>query len=168
MFSALRQGSIVYILEKADKLVYRTAQVTSVSSPQFNPSSYVQGQFGGTINISVNDNGNSRDFGGLPPAENLVRYNNGMTVLSESRDAIISEVQSIVNNSESILDEGNLNYHRNNVKEGKAILAQLNPQFAKEQALDNEVKNLHNRVDGIDGKLDKLLALISSGGTNKH
>lgn len=166
MFSALRQGGIVYILEKANKkLACRTAQVTSVSSPQFNPANYAQGQFGGTINISVNDNGDSRDFGGLSPNDNLARYNNGAVIVSESREAIINEVQNLVANSESILDEDNLAYHRNVVVDGKEILASLNPQFAKEQALDKEVKNLHSRVDGIDGKLDKLIALMSNGGT---
>lgn len=166
MFSALRQGSTVYILERANgKLACRTAQVTSVSSPQFNPANYSQGNFGGTINISVNDNGNSRDFGGLPTSDNLVRYNNGSIILSESRDAIISEVQNLVSNSESILDEDNLTYHKNLIVDGKEILSSLNPQFAKEEALNNEVKNLHERVDGIDGKLDRLLALMSNGGT---
>ena len=45
------------------------------------------------------------------------------------------------------------------------MLAKLNPQFAKEQALDKEVKNLHGRVDAMDGKLDKLIALMSGAGT---
>lgn len=166
MFSALRQGSIVYILEKANKrLASRTAQVTSVSSPQFNPASYAQGQFGGTINITINDNGNSRDFGGLPSGENIVRYNNGTIILSESREAIANEVQSLIANSESILDKDNLEYHKNIIDDGKEILGALNPQFAKEQALDKEVKTLHGRVDAMDGKLDKLIALMSNAET---
>ena len=164
MFSALRQGSIVYILEKDNdkRYKFRKAQVTSVSSPQFTPNSYANGQFGGTLNITINDNGNSRDFGGLPTSENLVRYNNGNVILSESRDVIINEVQSLVANSESILDEDNLAYHKNVIIDGKEILASLNPQFAKEQALDKEVKTLHDRVDGIDTKLDKLITMMSN------
>ena len=57
MFSALRQGSVVYILENDGKLSCKTAQVTSVSSPQFNPANFAQGNFSGTINISVNGAG---------------------------------------------------------------------------------------------------------------
>lgn len=164
MFSALRQGSTVYIVEKTkDGLVCKTAPVSSVSSPQF--TNYLNGQFGGTINISVNDNGNNRDFGQIPANENIVRYNNGSVIVSESRDAVISEVDDLVRNSESVLTEENLSYHKNVVVSGKDILAKLNPQFAKEQALDKEVKNLHGRVDAMDGKLDKLIALMSSGGT---
>ena len=164
MFSALRQGSTVYIVEKTkDGLVCKTAQVSSVSSPQFN--NYINGQFGGTINISVNDNGNNRDFGQIPANENIVRYNNGSVIVSESRDAVISEVDNLVRNSESVLTEENLSYHKNVVISGKDVLAKLNPQFAKEQALDKEVKNLHGRVDAMDGKLDKLIALMSGAGT---
>ena len=51
------------------------------------------------------------------------------------------------------------------VNSGKDILGKLNPQFAKEQALDKEVKNLHDRVDSMDSKLDRLITLMSSGGT---
>lgn len=166
MFSALRQGSTVHIVEKtADGIVYRTAQVSSVSSPQFNNNhSYVNNPFSSTINITVNDNGTSRDFGGLPTNENIVRYNNGAIVVSESRDAIATEVDNLVRNSESILSEDNLAYHKNMVNSGKDILGKLNPQFAKEQALDKEVKNLHDRVDSMDSKLDRLITLMSSGG----
>lgn len=165
MFSALRQGSTVHIVEKTTEgIVYRTAQVSSVSSPQYN-GNYLNGQFGNTINITVNDNGNNRDFGGLPTNENIVRYNNGAVVVSESRDAIATEVDNLVRNSETILAEDNINFHKNLVASGKEVLAKLNPQFAKEQALDKEVKNLHGRVDAMDGKLDKLIALMSGGGT---
>ena len=56
MFSALRQGSTVYIVEKTNEgLVYKTAQVSSVSSPQFNGNNYLSNPFNSTINITVND-----------------------------------------------------------------------------------------------------------------
>lgn len=165
MFSALRQGSTVYIVEKTNEgLVYKTAQVASVSSPQFN-NNYLNNPFGSTLNITVNDNGNNRDFGGLPSNENIVRYNNGAVIVSESREAIITEVDNLVRTSESVLAEDNLSYHKNVIASGKDVLAKLNPQFAKEQALDKEVKNLHGRVDAMDGKLDKLIALMSNAGT---
>ena len=166
MFSALRQGSTVYIVEKTNEgLVYKTAQVSSVSSPQFNGNNYLNNPFNSTINITVNDNGNSRDFGGLPSNENIVRYNNGAVIISESRESIVTEVDNLVRSSESVLTEENLTYHKNVVASGKDVLAKLNPQFAKEQALDKEVKNLHGRVDDINSKLDKVIALISNAGT---
>ena len=166
MFSALRQGSTVYIVEKTNEgLVYKTAQVSSVSSPQFNGNNYLSNPFNSTINITVNDNGNNRDFGGLPSNENIVRYSNGAVIVSESREAIMTEVDNLVRTRESVLTEENLTYHKNVVASGKDVLAKLNPQFAKEQALDKEVKNLHGRVDAMDGKLDKLIALMSNAGT---
>lgn len=166
MFSALRQGSTVYIVEKTNEgLVYKTAQVSSVSSPQFNGNNYLNNPFNSTINITVNDNGNNRDFGGLPSNENIVRYNNGAVIISESRESIVTEVDNLVRSSESVLTEENLTYHKNVVASGKDVLAKLNPQFAKEQALDKEVKNLHGRVDDINSKLDKVIALISNAGT---
>lgn len=163
MFSALRQGSTVYILEHGEKLSFSEARVTSLSSPQFNGLNYANGQFGNTINITVDVNGKSRDFGGLPTNEHTVRYNNGGTVVSESREAMITEVDNLVRNSKNVLN--NIDYHKGVVLYGEEILANLNPQFAKEKALDNEVKTLHGRVDAMDGKLDKLIALMSNGGT---
>ena len=37
--------------------------------------------------------------------------------------------------------------------------------LASASTLDKEVKNLHGRVDAMDGKLDKLIALMSNAGT---
>ena len=71
----------------------------------------------------------------------------------------------MVRTSESVLTDENLTYHKNVVVSGKDVLAKLNPLFAKEKALDNEVKNLLGRVDAMDGKLDKLIALMSGAGT---
>ena len=163
MFSALRQGSTVYIVEKTkDGLICKTAQVSSVSSPQFN--SYLNGQFGGTINISVNDNGNNRDFGQIPANENIVRYNNGAVIVSESRDAIISEVDNLVRNSESVLTEENLSYHKNVVVSGKDVLAKLNPQFAKDKARDDEFNALKEQVGGMENKLNTIIDLLNNNG----
>ena len=165
MFSALRQGSIVYIIEKSkDKIDCKTVQVTSVSSPQFNNTNYLGG-FTSTINISVNDNGTTRDFGGLNTNENIVRYNNGSIILTESREVVVNEVDALVRTSEAVLTEDNLNYHKSVVASGKEILANMSPQYAKEQAIDKEVKNLHGRVDAMDSKLDKLISMMSNGVT---
>lgn len=162
MFSALREGSVVYILEKSRKgMTCGTAQVTSVSSPQYN----ISGQFGGTINITVNHNGVSRDFGNLPMGGNVAQYANGATFVSESRDAVIAEVENAVRASEAVLEEDNLNYHKAISSTGGQILASLNPQIAKELALREEVKTLSGRMDGIDGKLDKLFTMLSGGET---
>ena len=166
MFSTLRQGSTVYLIEKTrDKLICKTVQVTSVNNPQFNLGNYNNGQFNGTVNITLNDNGNNREFGGLLTNECVVRYNNGSTIIAETRDVAIAEVDNIVRNSETALAEETINFHKCMIKDGKEVLASFSPQFAKEQALDKEVKNLHGRVDAMDGKLDKLLAIMSGGGT---
>jgi len=37
MFSALRQGALVYILDKSEKPSIKTGQVEGVTQPRFNP-----------------------------------------------------------------------------------------------------------------------------------
>lgn len=160
MFSALKEGSIVYILEKSNGLKFKTANVIGVSSPQFANGSYSSlNPFGGTINIKVEFDGNIEDFGNLPANQNKTYYDNGKITVSESKEAILSELENIVQNSKNVINS--IDYHNNIIKDGEDILKDLNPVFAKEKARDKEISNLHTRIDNIDGKLDKLIIALS-------
>ena len=163
MFSALRQGSSVYILEKQDKLVLKTGKVTSHTSPQFTNSAYANSQnILGFVNITVDVEGKSIEFNNLPAGQNIVPYSGGTTVVSESKDAMITEVENTINNSRNIINS--YEYHQKVISDGETILKELSPHFAKEKERDEEINNLNKRIDDIGGKMDKIFELLSNVG----
>ena len=163
MFSALKQGSIVYILEKTDRLTYKTGQVITATSPQFPSSVYNPNQqVGGIVNITVNVGGNKMDFSNLPASQNITNYNNGTTIISESKDAIINALNNVIAEHQNIID--NYNYSKTIVEDGEEIKKLLNPNFAKEKKRDEEIDNLNRRVTDMDDKLTKILSFLDKDG----
>lgn len=162
MFSALRQGSIVYILEKENGLVLKSGRVATYTSPQFTNNIYPNNQQPfGFVNITVDIDGKSVEFNNLPASQNVAPYNGGMTIVSESKDAIIAEVENSINNSKTVLNSRP--YHEKLIVDGENILKELNPHFAKEKERDEEINAINSRINNVDEKLDKLFALLSNG-----
>lgn len=162
MFSALRQGSTIYILEKENGLVLKTGRVVTYTSPQFTNNIYPNNQAPfGFVNVTVDVDGKSVEFNNLPANQNTAPYNGGMTIVSESRDAISTEVENTVNNSRNIIN--NTPYHEKLIADGEDILKGLNPHFAREKERDEEINTINKRIDGIDSKLDRLIDALSNG-----
>lgn len=161
MFSALRQGSLVYILEKENGLVLKNGRVATYTSPQFTNNIYPNNQQPfGFVNITVDVDGKSVEFNNLPASQNVAPYNGGMTIVSESKDAIITEVENSISNSKTILNSRE--YHEKLINDGENILKELNPHFAKEKERDEEINSINARINGVDEKLNKLLSLLSN------
>lgn len=160
MFSALRQGSIVYILERDNGLKCSTGKVVSTTSPQFNGIN----SFVGTIHITVDMGDGTREFGNIPTDQNVVYYNNGKTILSENRDAIINEVSNVVQDAKNTI--ANISNIEKIIKDGEDILKDYNPMFAKEKAREEEMNALKDYIKGVDNKLDQLIAAMSRGVNN--
>ena len=68
MFSALRQGSVVYILEKGENPVLKVGQVVSITQPNYSSNFLMNGS---TIDINVKVNNQNMDFKNVP-AYNLI------------------------------------------------------------------------------------------------
>lgn len=153
MFSALSQGSPIYLLDKTSKLKYSVGEIVGVSQPK----GYSFGQTVVDLKIKVNEQ--IQDFNNLPSINSYVTYNNGKLIISETKQAIQNEVEAILHNSKNILD--NIDTYKENIVDCEDILKQLNPQFAKDMERDSRLSNLENRFDGVESKLDKIFNLIN-------
>ena len=153
MFSALPQGSSIYLLDKTSTPKFDVGEVVGVSQPKVN---YGQPQTSVDLKVKVDDN--IQEFNNLPSINSIVTYNGGKLIISETRQAIQSEVETILNKSRQILD--NIDSYKENIAECEAILKQLNPQFAKDKERDDRLLSLENRFDGVESKLDKIFDLI--------
>ena len=161
MFSALNQGSIIYILDKTERPKFKVGEVISISQPKVDYNS--TGQFGQfqatTVDIKVNIEGNTYEYNSIPSSYSVITYNNGKITLSETKQGLQSEVESILQNSKQIVER--IDTYKQNIVDCESILKQLNPQFAKDKERDERLNNLEERFGGVEDRLDKIINLIN-------
>ena len=158
MFSALRQGSVVYILEKGENTVLKVGQVVSITQPNYSNNFLMNGS---TIDINVKVNDQNMDFKNVPSSQSVANYNN--VVITETKELMSNEVDNMLQNSKSIVDS--VTYHNNIITSCENILKDLNPRFAKEKERDEDINNLKDKMEGIESKMDKILTILSKEGT---
>lgn len=157
MFSALRQGSVVYILEKGENPVLKVGQVVSITQPNYGNNFLMNGS---TIDINVKVNNQNMDFKNVPSSQSVANYNNA--VITETKELMSNEVDNMLQSSRSIVDS--VTYHNNIITSCESILKELNPRFAKEKERDEDINNLKDKMGGIESKMDKILSLLQKDG----
>lgn len=162
MFSALSQGSPIYIIDKTDGLKYKTGEIISVLQSNtfggtFGTNSFVPN---GTVTLKVKVDNNTVDYPEAPLNASIVSYNNGATVVCENKQGLITEIENTLQHTKQILE--NRNKYEQTVEDCENILKELNPVFAKDKERDDKINSLDNKVVSIEGKLDKILNALSS------
>lgn len=149
MFSGVRQNNLVYILDKEPKL--RIGKVVSVSNPQ------TQFGYDSTVDITVKVDEDTMEFKKLPASSSIANY--GEVTVSDNKEAMNNEVESMLQASQSILDR--IDYHKTVVENCNQILGVLNPRLAKEKERDEDISNLKDKIGGLESKMDQILTLLS-------
>lgn len=153
MFSALTQGSSIYLLDKTSSPKYYIGEVIGVSQPKIN-----YGNNFGTIDLKIKVDETIQEYKNLPSINSINTYNNGKLIISETKQGIQNEVEAILSNSRQVVN--NIELYKQNIIECEEILKQLNPQFAIDKERDTRLSNLETRFDGVESKLDKIFDLI--------
>ena len=153
MFSALRQGAILYILEKGENPILRIGQVVSTTQPSYSNNFLMNGSTLG-INVKVGDQ--NMDFKNVPSSQSVANCDN--VIITETKELMSSEVDNMLQSSKSIVDS--ISYHNNVIASCENILKDLNPRFAKEKERDEDISNLKTKIGGIETKMDKILTLL--------
>ena len=161
MFSALRQGNVVYLLYKSNGLTLKSGQVISNSGANLMYAATPQT----VINLTIDVAGEHKEFNNIPAMQSSVNYNNGNLILIDNKELAITEVENIVSSSKHILE--NTSYYEKLVTDGEEALKILNPQFAKDKARDEEIAELKDKVGGMENKLDTIINLLGKSETNK-
>ena len=160
MFSALNQGSLLYILDKTGQPKLKIGQITGISQPKIDYSQ----QYGGfnspsTIDLKVNIDGSTYEYNSIPSSNSIVTYNNGKVTISETKQGLQSEVETILQNSRQIVEK--IDTYKQNIIDCENILKELNPQFAKDKERDARLNSLEERFGGVEDRLDKIINLIN-------
>lgn len=159
MFSALNQGSLVYILDKTDKLKYSIGEVVGTTIPQF----ATDGTSQMVMNIKVKVGDVTTDFNNIPSNSSIVTYKGGKTIIAETKQQIQAEVESILHKANYTLEH--IEDIKDEAEQAESILKSIDTNYAKDKARDEEIASLKDKVLGVESKLDKILDIVSN--TNK-
>lgn len=152
MFSALTQGSSIYLLDKTSSLDYKIGEVIGISSPKI---IYNFGQGQSVVDLKVKVDDNIREFNNLPSINSIVSYNNGKVIISETKQGIQNEVESILQNRIDIIN--NFENYKQDKQDCEEILKKINPQFAKDKDLDDRLSGLETRIAGFESSINEIL-----------
>ena len=163
MFQGLRNGSLFYILEKGDELSLKIGQVVSVSNPQpkYNQFATTQpfSQPETTVDVKVKIGEEVLDFKQLPSNLSIANFGQNGVVVSENKDAMSAEVESMLRTSRGIIES--IPYHEKVIQSCDVMLRELNPQFAKEKAQEEKIGMLEEKMVGIEGTLNDMMGMLS-------
>lgn len=161
MFSALRQGSLLYVLDKGENLNIKVGQVEGVSQPRFNPGTGLMGVT--IVDIAVKIDNEKKDFIGVPSNVSIHEYGN--VVISESREQMIQEINAMLRTSKSALES--VDYHHKVISACEDMLKQIDPEYAKQQERDDTIDSLKNEVGSLKSDVSRILDLLTRAGTSQ-
>ena len=96
------------------------------------------------------------EFQKIPTNQELFSYPNA--VISDKKEAILSEVESMMQSSRQIVDS--VPYHQSVVESCDEILKQLNPQFAKEKQQEEKITALESMVGSLKNDIGDIKNLL--------
>lgn len=174
MFQSLRPNNQLYILRK-EKPSLEIGSVVSVSMPV--PKYQMQPTFGQpqemVVDIVAKVNNQDITYQKIPATLDIADFGTGGIVLSDSREAMNSEVLSLKKKSADIIDS--IDYHKEVISNCEAILSDLNPEFAEKQEQKKELDSLKLQMQEMSKNISslmeankQLIAKIKSGETTKE
>ena len=156
MFSTLRKGSTIYILDRTSKPEVKLGYIENVSMPRpmyptYNPQVSLGTNMQTVVDIQTRIGEETKEF--VVPS-NLSVHTYGDYTLSENKEAMIQEVDALMQNSKEVLDS--IDKHKADIQAYEKILKTLNPVYAKEQERDDTINSLSTRVDSLQDTLNRL------------
>lgn len=155
MFSALNQNSHIYILDKTDGVKFKIGEIVGTSIPIY----ATDGSNQMIMNIKVRVDGNVIDYNNVPSNNSIVTYNNGKIIICETKQGLQSEVESTLQHANYIIEH--VEDYKTQVTDCETVLKELNPQYAKDKARDEEIADIKSEVAGIKDDISKILAAVT-------
>lgn len=149
MFSNLSQNSILYVLDLNNSPKILSGPVERVSLPRpkyntFNPNMEM------VIDIFATINGERREFKGVPNAS-IANFGDNAFVLAESKETLNSYINSMLQNSQSIINS--VEKHKKLIIDYEEALQELNPSLKADKEKDKAIQTLQDQVAELKGML---------------
>lgn len=159
MFSNLSQNSILYVLDINGSPKVLSGPIEKISMPRpkynsFNPNMEM------VVDITATVNGERREFKGVPNGS-IADFGNDSFVLAESRDALNSYINAMLQNSRGILNS--VEKHEKLISNYEEALQELNPSLKADREKDRAIQTLQDQVS----ELKQMLVNMAKGETEK-
>ena len=170
MLSALRPSTPVYILYKNEPR-FAVGKVTQVSNQYPNFGLQQQplspGNFA-AVDIAIEVDGKVETFPRIPLNTSVAEHPDKGTVISETREGIINEVNAIKSASQAAVDQ--VETHKRIIASCDKLLFDVNPQLRKDQEQAQEIANLKEQLSGMSEQIAALTGMLSKslGKTKKE
>ena len=160
-FSSLGNGSPFYILRQGEKPILEVGVVKSKSQPRAKfptqTPNIMQGlQMQQVIDVVATINGKDENFPEIPV--NVEIAQKGNVTFSGSREAMLQTVDAMLQTSKKALEQ--IDYHKSVISESEKMMETLNPQYAENKQQARTIKDLQDRADRQDKKLDDIFSLL--------
>lgn len=161
MFSGLRQGNLLYVLDKSN-LTLKIGEVENVSNPtpKYNQAQYTAQPFSQPemlVDVKARFSDESLKFEQLPANSSITSKNS--IIVSDNKEAMNVEVEAMLRNSRGVLDS--IPYHEKVISTCDLMLRELNPQFAKEKEQEEKIGALEEKMGGIENTLNQMMGILS-------
>ena len=162
MFQNLRENDAIYVIDKTGVPYLKIGQVLKVGSPIAATPTQTNGLLMGLnqqmeITVRANVDGQEGNFAHLLTNENVHDYGN--MVVTESREAALSEIDKIRMKSQGELDRREIN--EQTVDACEEMSKTLNPTYAKEKERDEAIDKLSGRLDNMEGSIAQILKILN-------
>ena len=142
MFSNLSQNSILYVLDLQSTPKILSGPIERISIPRpryntFNPAMEM------VVDITATINGEKREFKGVPNGS-IANFGNDAFVLAENREALNSYINSMLQNSRSVLES--VEKHKKLIENYEEALVELNPEKKADKEKDLAIQSLQSQV----------------------
>lgn len=155
-FNTIGKGSAFYILRETDEVpVLEIGTVKEKTAKQV-PIQYGMGNQSPMVDITVTIDGVDRVIPDLPV--NIEIAQRGHETYTGSSENIFQAIESMMNRSKANLERAP--YDQRVLVEGEKMKERISPRYAETKQQARTIKDLQERVDSQDKKLDRILGFM--------
>lgn len=149
MFSNLSPNSILYVLDVHSTPKILSGPVERISLPRpkyntFNPNMEM------VVDLFATINGERREFKGVPNGS-IANFGDSAFVLAESKEALNSYINAMLQNSQSIINS--IDKHKKLIADYEEALQELNPSLKADKEKDKAIQSLQDQLSELKGMI---------------
>ncbi|MBQ3306932.1 MAG: hypothetical protein IJG68_01930 [Bacilli bacterium] len=157
MFSTLSKGSVLYGLDRRDKVKWFTASIDSINPTYAKASPNMFGQMPELrLDIVAVINGEKRTFQQVPSNNAIADFGENSFVIADNKDSLFNYTKKLLSDSEAIVKS--CPFHEEKIPQYKEVLNELMPGSAD----TGEVKALKEEVTSLKSQLAEVITLLKA------